>query len=92
MPPAAGRSTVHESPPWGSLQLSIHREKGPSCLYPSHRRSQFQRLGASSALGKASRLVPRTGPCPTCHTGNPADIRKGYRCDECADREEGASF
>jgi hypothetical protein len=61
--------------------------------YTSHPRNQFQRPGSRSALRKASQRNPLTEPCPTCNTPNrltPADVRKGYQCDQCADREEGA--
>jgi hypothetical protein len=46
-----------------------------------------------SALRATSRRNPRNQPCPTCKEPNrltPADVRKGYQCDRCADREEGA--
>lgn len=54
-------------------------------------RRQFARDG--SALRAASDRNPRTLPCPTCGQPNrltPADVRRGYQCDECADRAEGA--
>ena len=47
---------------------------------------------AGSALRAQSQHNPRNLPCPTCHEPNrltPADARKGYQCDECADRAEG---
>jgi hypothetical protein len=56
-------------------------------------RSEFQRPGENSALRKAGRGNPRNLPCPTCKEPNkltPADVRKGYQCDDCANREEGA--
>lgn len=48
-----------------------------------------------SALRAASRSNPRNLPCPTCGEPNrltPADRRRGYQCDQCADRDEGLSF
>jgi hypothetical protein len=48
-----------------------------------------------SALRAASRHNPRNLPCPTCGEPDrltPADQRKGYQCDECADRDEGMGW
>jgi hypothetical protein len=53
-------------------------------------RSQFARAG--SALRRATKGNPRIHPCPTCRQPNkltPADVRSGYQCDDCADRDEG---
>jgi hypothetical protein len=53
-------------------------------------RSQFARPG--SALRRATKGNPRIHPCPTCKEPNrltPADVRRGYQCDACADRDEG---
>lgn len=50
---------------------------------------RFERAG--SALRKVTRRNPRIHPCPTCRKPNrltPADVRRGYQCDECAEREE----
>lgn len=50
----------------------------------------FARPG--SALRRPVRGNPRNQPCPTCRQPNrltPADVRQGYQCDECANREEG---
>jgi hypothetical protein len=55
-------------------------------------RSEFADPGGNSALRAASRRNPRNLPCPTCGQPNrltPADRRRGYQCDECADRDEG---
>jgi hypothetical protein len=55
------------------------------------RRYAFADPGGNSALRAASRSNPRNLPCPTCHTPNvltPADRRRGYQCDRCADRAE----
>jgi len=44
-----------------------------------------------SALRATRRGNPRNLPCRTCKQPNrltPADVRKGYQCDACADREE----
>jgi hypothetical protein len=57
------------------------------------RRSDFARPYSNSALRAATRSNPRNLPCPTCKAPNrltPADARRGYQCDACADREEGA--
>jgi hypothetical protein len=51
----------------------------------------FAHPGGNSALRAASRRNPRNLPCPTCGTPNvltPADRRRGYQCDRCADRAE----
>ncbi len=53
----------------------------------------FERPGSNSALRRESRGNPRNQPCPTCKRPNrltPADVRRGYQCDDCANREEGA--
>lgn len=55
--------------------------------------TSFANPGGRSALRAASRRNPRIHPCPTCKQPNkltPADVRQGYQCDACADREEGA--
>jgi hypothetical protein len=44
-----------------------------------------------SALRAATPRNPRNLPCPTCKAPNrltPADKRKGYQCDSCADKIE----
>lgn len=46
---------------------------------------------AGSALRAESKSNPRNLPCPTCGTPNvltPADVRRGYQCDACADAAE----
>ena len=58
-------------------------------------RSMFQDPGGNSALRRSSRRNPRNLPCPTCKEPNrltPADARRGYQCDECADRAEGGGY
>jgi len=55
-------------------------------------RSMFADPGGRSALRAATASNPRNQPCPTCKRPNmltPADVRKGYQCDRCADAEEG---
>ena len=55
----------------------------------------FADPGGRSALRAASRNNPRNLPCPTCGQPNkltPADVRQGYQCDRCADRDEGIEF
>jgi len=52
----------------------------------------FQDEGGNSALRAATESNPRNLPCPSCNRPNrltPADKRRGYQCDECADRAEG---
>jgi hypothetical protein len=58
--------------------------------YYSTKRSDFANPG--SALRKQSKDNPRNLPCPTCKEPNkltPADVRRGYQCDECANLQEG---
>jgi len=52
---------------------------------------RFADPGGRSALRAAGRGNPRNRPCPTCGKRNrltPADVARGYCCDECADRNE----
>lgn len=52
----------------------------------------FADPGGRSALRAATKSNPRNLPCPTCGEPNrltPADKRRGYQCDRCADRAEG---
>lgn len=52
----------------------------------------FADPGGRSALRRATRRNPRCHPCPTCKSPNrltPLDVRRGYQCDHCADRDEG---
>lgn len=54
-------------------------------------RGEFQNAG--SALRRVTRRNPRVHPCPTCKQPKrltPADLRRGYQCDECAERDERA--
>jgi hypothetical protein len=58
----------------------------------SEREHMFAEPGGRSALRAATRGNPRNKPCPTCKVPNrltPRDVRLGYQCDACADREEG---
>lgn len=51
----------------------------------------FSDPGGNSALRAATRQNPRNLPCPTCGRENmltPADKRRGYQCDICADALE----
>lgn len=62
---------------------------------PTRARLAFRDPGGASALRAASRHNPRNLPCPTCKEPNrltPADVRKGYQCDECANRDEGGGW
>lgn len=61
----------------------------------SYRRTAFRDPGGKSSLRAASCLNPRNLPCPTCKEPNkltPADVRRGYQCDDCADRAEGGGW
>lgn len=52
----------------------------------------FADPGGRSALRRATKGNPRKYPCPTCGRKNvltPADVAKGYQCDNCADADEG---
>jgi hypothetical protein len=54
--------------------------------------SRFDFQNPGSALRRATRSNPRCHPCPTCKEENKLtekDVRKGYQCDDCANREEG---
>jgi hypothetical protein len=45
----------------------------------------------NSALRAESPTNPRNLPCPTCRAPNrltPKDKKRGYQCDQCADRIE----
>ena len=56
-------------------------------------RFDYARPYGNSALRASTRNNPRNLPCPTCKAPNrltPADVRRGYQCDACADRSEGA--
>ncbi len=58
-------------------------------------RSMFADPGGRSALRASSRNNPRNLPCPTCKQPNrltPADVRRGYQCDSCADSDEGMGY
>ena len=59
-------------------------------MYSRNRSRMFQNPG--SALRRVTKDNPRCHPCPTCKEPNrltPADVRKGYQCDQCADMQEG---
>ena len=58
-------------------------------------RKQFQDPHGRSSLRRSSNSNPRNLPCPTCKQPDrltPADARRGYQCDLCADRDEGRSY
>lgn len=51
----------------------------------------FADPGGKSALRATTYRNPRNRPCPECKEPNsltPADVRRGYRCDDCAGRAE----
>ena len=53
---------------------------------------RFQDPGGNSALRAETIDNPRNLPCPTCGEPDrltPADVRRGYQCNDCADRAEG---
>jgi hypothetical protein len=55
-------------------------------------RERFQYPGGSSALRRQTKNNPRNLPCPTCKQPNkltPADVRSGYKCEECTNRDKG---
>ena len=48
-----------------------------------------------SALRRTTKSNPRNLPCPTCGEPNkltPADKRRGYQCDDCANLAEGGGY
>lgn len=56
--------------------------------YLELRAMRFRDPGGRSALRRGVRYYA----CPTCGKPNrlsAADVRHGYQCDECANREEG---
>lgn len=55
----------------------------------------FADPGGNSALRAETKSNPRNLPCPTCGEENrltPLDKRRGYQCDDCADRAEGRGW
>ena len=55
-------------------------------------RQMFADPGGKSALRAASGRNPRNRPCPSCNEPNkltPADVERGYQCNQCADACEG---
>lgn len=53
--------------------------------------TRFAEPGGESALRAATKNNPRNRPCPTCGAKNvltPADVRREYQCNRCADRDE----
>jgi len=56
--------------------------------YQERKMMNFSDPGGRSALRRGRRCHP----CPTCKEPNKlsaADVRRGYQCDDCADRAEG---
>ena len=54
--------------------------------------SEFADPGGRSALRAATASNPRNQPCPTCRQPDrltPKDVRLGYQCNACAERDEG---
>ena len=52
----------------------------------------FADPGGNSALRAETEDNPRCHACPTCGEENrltPADVARGYQCNDCADRAEG---
>ena len=63
--------------------------------YDDDPRRMFADPGGRSALRAAGNGNPRNLPCPTCRVPNrltPADKRRGYQCDACADAAEGRGY
>jgi hypothetical protein len=63
-------------------------------MYDYDDEPDFADPGGRSALRAERPGNRRTLPCPTCKAPNrltPADKRRGYQCDACADRAEGRS-
>lgn len=55
----------------------------------------FADPGGNSALRAATKNNPRNLPCGNCGQPNrltPADVRRGYQCDTCADRAERGGY
>lgn len=53
---------------------------------------EFADPGGRSALRAATPDNPRDRPCPSCGQKDvltPLDVSLGYRCDACAERDEG---
>lgn len=62
-------------------------------MFDDEKSPQFESPG--SALRRVTKSNPRNLPCPTCKAPNrltPADVRRGYQCDACADRAEGLGW
>jgi hypothetical protein len=63
--------------------------------YADDSRSNFQDPGGNSALRAETRRNPRNIACPSCGQPNKltsADARRGYQCDDCANRAEGGGY
>ena len=61
-------------------------------IWDADDRGVFADPGGRSALRASSRRNPRNLACPTCGAENaltPADVRRGYQCDGCANAAEG---
>lgn len=59
--------------------------------YNGSRRNDFAEPNGNSALRRVTRVNPRQHPCPTCRRPNmltPADVARGYQCNQCSDRDE----
>ena len=62
-------------------------------FHPYSHRVQFADPHGRSALRAANQRNPRNLPCPTCKKPDkltPADVQRGYQCNDCANTEEGA--
>lgn len=88
---------VEEDIDWGENDepdWDYDRDEEYDALYPPSLFADepFADPGGRSALRAASPSNPRNQPCPTCGRKNvltPADVRRGYQCDRCADIAEG---
>ena len=60
-------------------------------MYDDH----AENLDAYLAAFAVTKRNPRNLPCPTCGEQNaltPAERKRGYQCDACAERAEGGGF
>ncbi len=90
---STGGTHLSRSNRWKGSKMARRYYRNVSRTNPV--RAQFQDPGGNSALRAESKRNPRNLPCPTCHESNrltPADVRKHYQCDQCADLAEGVGY
>jgi endogenous inhibitor of DNA gyrase (YacG/DUF329 family) len=92
-PVCHGRIAAGERVSWQRGQRAQHLGCGNAADPIEHAGyAGFADPGGRSALRAATRSNPRNLPCPTCGRPDqltPADKRRGYQCDHCADAAEG---